>query len=222
MLGLPLASISRTALWICAAVSIAVVVLGAILIRPRNRLACRNGAPLPISVLGDAPILQVELARNEDDLRAIFMVGDIAQNVRDARAGNLLDSFLFIPGYAGFLLAAGLLLAGADSQPYRVALLVALLAIPIIAICDWVENLGIAHTLDHIEHDHMPHAGDALRISGPSMVKWALLAAVLVIYGLTAAGARMGWLVASFGILQLIVGAAITIQLIRYFRVRFL
>jgi len=142
--------------------------------------------------LGDAPILQVELARNEDDLRAVFMAGDIAQNLRDARSGNLLDSFLFIPGYAGFLLAAGLLLAGADSQRFRVALLAALFVIPVIAICDWVENLGIANTLDHIERDHMPHAGDALRISGPSMIKWALLAAVLIIYGLTSRWGKNG------------------------------
>jgi hypothetical protein len=217
----PLGSISTAVLLIAGACCMVGTVVGAILIGPHNRLDFRHNAPLPLPGLGNSPILQVELARNEDDLRAVLMVGDIQNNLRDARAGNLLDTFLFIPGYAGFLFVVGALLARTDSR-LHCALLLALAAVPAIATFDWLENLGIARTLDHIAHDGAPHCGDAQRISGPSMVKWTLLAVVLVIYGLTAAGARKGWPVTGFGISSLVAGALLAIRLGGYFRVRFL
>jgi hypothetical protein len=150
------------------------------------------------------------------------MAGDTKRNVRDDRVGNLLDTFLFIPGYTGFLFATGALLARTDSRLHRIGLLLALVAVPTVAICDWAENLGIANTLDDIAQDGAPHGGDARRISVFSMVKWTLLAVSLVIYGWTGAGAGKGLAVTGFGIALAIGGVLMAIRMGGYFLIRFL
>ena len=61
-------------------------------------------------------MFQLELARDEDDLRALLMTGDIRRNLADARAGNRLDTWLFIPAYAGFLLTSGISLASRNGS----------------------------------------------------------------------------------------------------------
>src|SRR5947209_8385580 len=127
---------TNNSLLIAAVVFLAIAAAGARLIGPHNKLPGRNNAGLPIPRLGGAPILNVELARNEDDLRAVLMTGDTARNLDDARAGNRYDTWLFIPGYAGFLLTAGLLLARVNHS--RIVLLAAL-ALSVVAIADWTE-----------------------------------------------------------------------------------
>src|SRR5260370_21925304 len=103
MLGASVGSISTPKLLFCAGICWLAAVIGGLLITPHNRLPGRQGALLPMPVLGKAPILQVELARNNDDLRQVLMVGDVQQNLRDATTGNRLDTFLFIPAYTGLL-----------------------------------------------------------------------------------------------------------------------
>jgi len=163
-------------------------------IAPYNELSGRRKAPLPMISLGERPILQIELARNEDDLQKILMVGDSAQNVTDARAGNRLDSLMFIPGYAGFLIFTGLALRRVLPGWKKSILVLVLVAIPIAALCDWRENAGITRVLDHFEHHRQAEPGDAARIAGPSLVKWCLLALILLIYGATGASGPVVWL----------------------------
>ena len=73
-------SIPLKTLLTCAAVCLVAAVAGAVLIAPHNKLEGRKGAKLPMRALGDAPVLQLELARNEGDIRAVLMQGDIARN----------------------------------------------------------------------------------------------------------------------------------------------
>jgi hypothetical protein len=162
----------------------AVALTGAFLIAPHNKLPGRGNAPLPMH-LGGGPILQVELARNENDLRAVLMNGDVERNLRDARFGNNWDTRLFIPGYAGFLLVVGVWLARGGRRLRGFLLFVALLVVPVIAICDWAENYGISQALNHMETG-APQPGDARHISAPSTVKWSLLAVTLLCYAVAA------------------------------------
>jgi hypothetical protein len=192
----------EVALW----VSLGVVVLGAFMISRHNALSARGSAPLPLKTLPPKPILQVELGRSDRDLHAIFLPdgagrAELMQNIRDARIGNTLDTFLFIPGYTVLLMSVGVLLARTNVT--RTVVFVCVAAVPVAAICDWAENKGIAIALDHLEADKAPHPGDAKRI-----VKWALLALVLLTYGewllwgpAGCVGSPLGWSV-SVSVLQ--------------------
>ena len=82
-----------------------------------NRLTGRGGAPLPIAGLGDRPILHLELARSEDDLRAVLSPGDRAKNLSDTRAGNRIDSLYFVPAYATLLVVVAFCFAAARRRP---------------------------------------------------------------------------------------------------------
>lgn len=189
-----------------------------------NRLQGRGNASLPNPNLPNKPILQIELARNESDIVQVLKPNedvDLDRNLRDARIGNNLDTFLFIPAYAGFLIGVGLLLAGCD-EPWRTFLLaVALLAVPLAAICDWLENRGISRALDHFAQApaHGPRPGDAARISTPSRIKWTLLALILLLYGVASLRelrfGHRGFLI--IATLALLLGASIAYTLFRYF-----
>src|SRR5437868_885533 len=61
-------------------------------------------------------------------------------------------------------------------------IVIALIAVPVAAISDWLENLGIAATLDHFQNGGAPQAGDARRISIFSLIKWITLSVVLLAY----------------------------------------
>ena len=217
----PLASISTPKLLFCAGICLLVAVVGALLIAPHNRLPGRHGAELPIPVLGNSPILQVELARNEDDLRRVLMVGDNENNLRDATEGNRLDTFLFIPAYTGLLFLTGMLLTRTGSRLARVVFLLSVLAVPAIAVCDWMENLGIAKAIAHISQDGGPHDGDAVRISTPSFVKWALISAVLLIYGAAAAATKPQVWRLALALVLLATGLRLAITLSRYAWLRY-
>jgi hypothetical protein len=184
-------------------------------IAPNNQLKGRGKAPLPMTSLGERPILQVELARNEDDLQKILTAGDLAQNVADARAGNRLDSLLFIPGYAGFLIFAGLALRRVLPGWERLVLVLVLVAVPIAALCDWWENAGITKALDHIEQHEQAEPGDAARIAGPSLVKWCLLTLILLVYGAGGVSGPILWL-RFVAVLFLDTGLLLAVMLSRY------
>lgn len=210
-----LASISTSKLLFLAGICLVGAVIGGLLISPHNRLPGRHGARLPMPVLGDAPILQVELARNNDDLRRVLMVGDVEENLKDATAGNRYDTFLFIPAYTGLLFAIGMLLSRTGSRLARTVFLLAVLAVPAIAVCDWMENYGISEAIQHISADGGPHDGDAVRISTPSFVKWVLISVVLLIYGVAAASKAQWWRLA-LSVVLLVAGSALAIKLGRY------
>lgn len=127
------------------------------------------------------------------------MQGDIPRNLADARVGNRFDTWLFIPGYAGFLFMLGVLLMRV--APRKTIVLTALAAIPAIAICDWIENAGIDHAIGHVARDGGPLPWDARRISTSSIVKWTLLVVVFVCSGVAGVLSRGGWLPMVIGIL---------------------
>src|SRR5690349_8573758 len=115
-MDLELTSVSDGTLMTVAVLCAIAMVVGAVVLTPYNRLDGRSQADLPISSLPQRPILQVELARTLSDLESVLMQGNSALNLRDATVGNYIDTFLFIPAYAGFLFAVGLLLSRVSSH----------------------------------------------------------------------------------------------------------
>ena len=173
------------------------------------------GAPLPMRKMGDAPIYQIELPRNEDDLRAIFLAGDVVRNLRDARAANNLDTFLYIPAYTGFFIVLGVILRRVDPKWAGILFWVAFVAAPLAAVFDWTENFGIANALNHFASDGGPHPGDAIRIAAPSLIKWLLVTGVLFFYGVCAIRKPKLWRVA-VAVLTFAFGASFAVMLGRY------
>jgi hypothetical protein len=213
--------LSTIALAICSVAFLVCTAIGATVLAPFNALKGRACAKLPMQSLGDRPIIQVELARNEDDLRAIFRPPGIAeenfkQTIRDARTGNKIDSLLFIPGYAGFLLTLGVLLARSEPRYARTLFLLAVIAVPLAALCDELENRGIEKTLQHFESAREPEAGDADRIAIPSIVKWVLLTLVLPAYGAIAIRSPQLWERFLLGAILLLAGLGQAVMLVQY------
>src|SRR5262249_17447286 len=136
---------------------------------------------LPSKALGNRPILQIELARQETDLVEVLAPGRYP-TLLAARHANTFDTFLFIPGYAGVLFCLGFLLALRNKTWRPILVWVVLLCVPMAAIFDWIENAGISATLDHFASGGAPHAGDAQRISTASLIKWGLLSFILLVY----------------------------------------
>jgi len=180
-----------------------------------NRLTGRGGAPLPIAGLGDRPILHLELPRSEDDLRAVLSRGDRAKNLRDARAGNRIDSLFFVPAYTALLVVVGLLLQRGAVPRVNALLMIAVLIVPVVAACDWAENAGITRTLDHFEQGGGPQPGDAARIAYPSLAKWWLLTLVLLIDGVAGVIAGPLWR-RGLSVLLLIAGGGLAFIIARY------
>lgn len=213
--------VSDTTLMVIALVFFLLLLLGACLIGPHNKLPGRGNADLPMKSLGHSPILQIELARRDSDLEAVLAAGDVKRNLQDARIGNQLDTYLFIPAYAALLVTVGLLLIQGSSGWQGGLVWFALLAVLVAAACDWRENAGITATLDHFHRAGKPDARDALHISRPSFVKWTLLSIILLIYGVSAATRLAGWrsalsgmgLIAAVGMLG---GILLICMLIRY------
>jgi hypothetical protein len=191
---------SERTLQILALAFLALAVFGGWKIGPYNELPDRKpGDKLPMELgrLGNRPVIEIELARNESDLIAVLKSGEHwEKNLENAKRGNELDTFLFIPGYAGLLLFLGLLV-GCQVPQWRSALsVIALVGAPLIAILDWLENAGITATLNHFGAvPHMPQVGDAVRISDPSFVKWTLIASILLFYflALFANARKISW-----------------------------
>jgi hypothetical protein len=212
--------VSEESLAICAGVFLLLAVVAGTLIAPYNRLAGRGKARLPISSLSQKPILQIELARQDLDLVDILAPGDTKRNLHDARVGNDLDTFFFIPAYTGLLLSVGLLLLRSD-QRWQKLKLVGAVAVPVAAVCDWLENAGITATLDHFGSNGAPLPGDAMHISRPSLVKWTLLSIILSIYGICALRNLIPWRwarlgMAAIGVGGTLLGAWIAVMLTRY------
>jgi hypothetical protein len=184
---------SEKSLEIAAGVFLVFVFVGALLISPHNKLPCRGNAPLPMKSLGKMPILQVELARKDSDLVRVFTPGDLKRNLTDARKGNTLDTFLFIPAYSGLLISIGLILARGDERWRAMLVLIALVAVPLAAACDWIENTGISKVLDKLEAGKPLVDSDATRTSTPSLINWTTLALVLVFDGVAALRHASTW-----------------------------
>ena len=215
---LSIASLTRKELGLAAAVLLmAALIIGRFLIKPRNDLPGRGDAPLPIKSLGTAPILQLELARTEQDISAVLTKGDVKTNIADARAGNQMDTWLFIPLYSGSLLLMGISLTRGETRWPGALLWFSILAVCIIAICDWTENAGIERTLNHIEARSAPQPGDAHAIAFPSRIKWVLLAVVLLVYAISAL-LQPGLGLKLFGLALLAAGGFLTRTLVAYFQ----
>jgi len=214
---MPLATLSSAQLLIVV-VGLFVVTIGAgnFLVAPHNRLPSRGGAELPMKSLKGST-LQLELARNEADIRQILMPGGdrkaTLQNVADARAGNRGDSVYFIPLYTLSLMVTGLLVARGHAA-WVFWLFVG--AAAGVAVFDYVENAAIERTLGHIENGGGPEAGDAAAIATPSKVKWVLLTILLVAEGVSAATSNE-LVVRWFCVVPLAFGGMLGYTLARYF-----
>jgi hypothetical protein len=176
---LPFSYLTPRELWLTAGLLLVFVLLTGLLIGPRNRLSSRGNADLPIDTLSKKPILQLELARNADDVKAILQPGDMRKNIADARAGNWFDLALFIPAYSMLFLCLALLsgraLPGHGTWIFRLALVL----IIVIAAADYMEDIGIHRVLDLLASGAPVSNSDALRISTPGAIKWLLLTVLL-------------------------------------------
>src|SRR5262249_1550725 len=123
------------------------------LLGPRNSLSARGSAALPMRSLGDKPILQLELVRSERDIVMILAPEGAERDkiLTAARAGNVIDSWLFIPSYSLLLLVLALLGTRDRERSMAVVFTVLAVAIGITAVADWAENWGIHRTLQHLE-----------------------------------------------------------------------
>jgi len=214
---LSITSLTRTKLGLAAAVLlIAALIVGRVLIKPKNDLHGRGDAPLPIKSLGTAPILQLELARNEQDISAILTKGELKANIADARAGNRYDTWLFIPLYSSSLLLMGIFLTRGATRWPKALLWFSILAVSVIAISDWTENAGIDRTLNHLEANNAPQPGDAGAIALPGRTKWILLAVVLLVYAISAL-LQPGIGLKVFGLVLLAAAGYLTRTLVAYF-----
>jgi hypothetical protein len=218
MPSLPLRTVSTRTLAIAAvALVLFEVILIVVFLNPHNGLPGRGAKPFPLQhIFLGGPVVQLELVRSAKDIDDILATGNIEANVTDARLGNACDTYLFIPGYTALLLVLALLISrGAGAWGARLFWLAAV-AIIATAACDWAENAGIDRALDHIAASHHAEPGDANRISRPSIVKWSLSSVILLVLGIFAVRQRSPLRVV-LGVLLLIEGAAVLVQLIVYF-----
>jgi hypothetical protein len=176
----PFSSLNNTKLLLIAGLLLLLILLtGGLLIGPRNKLPSRpSDVRLPIETLsGEKPILQLELARNAEDIKAILEPGDKQQNIADARAGNWYDMFPLIPAYTLQLLGLALLVSRALPKHGSWIFRLAVVLILVIAAADYLEDIGINRVLNLMASGTSVSDFDAL--STPSIIKWLLLAVVL-------------------------------------------
>lgn len=218
MTSLPLRRVPAGRLiWVAVALFACEILINALLLKPHNDLRSRGTRVLPIASIVQAPVIQLELVRSEEDIRDILMIGDTERNIADARKGNQIDSFLFIPAYSAELVVLALIVVRGLAHRGSLLFLILAAAICVIAVSDWTENAGIARALNHIEQRHGPQPGDAARISRPSLVKWSLLA--VIAFALAAlAIIQRPWGMRIFSLVMLLIAGAISWQLILYFR----
>jgi len=218
MISLPLRSVpAKPLVWVAVGLLACEILINALLLKPHNDLPSRGTRVLPIPSIVQEPVVQLELVRSEEDIHDILMIGDTGANVKDARKGNQIDSFLFIPVYSAELMVLALIVARGLAHRGSLLFYILVAAICVIAISDWTENAGIARTLNHIEQVHGPQPGDAARISRPSLVKWSLSAVIALALGALAIVQRP-WGMRILGLGMLLIADAISWQLILYFR----
>ena len=123
----------------------------------------------------DSPVLALELARDPSDIDAVLQRGDASnpdpeksnKAIRALFLNTVLDCF-FIPLYAGYLI-----LFGFTYHPEGFARGVLIGVAIMTGIFDYVENILMFGVL----------AGRAVPVYIPSLIKWALLALVLLVLG---------------------------------------
>jgi hypothetical protein len=147
-------------------------------------LESRGPAPLPLSFMRSAPLLQLQFARQGDDIRQIVDTPPTtADNVRDAAAATRLDSMYFIPLYALLLAVAVYITVCGDCYVSRRAWVTLLVVILAAAAFDWWENVAIDRAVAAIAGGGAPAPDAAMLIRAGSLPKWTLLALVLYAMG---------------------------------------
>jgi hypothetical protein len=190
------------------------------LLRPHNDFPARGDAALPLPAVRGPAILKLELAwRDEDVTQILAPAADpeaIRRTIADARAGNWADTWLYVPSYSLLLITLGALGAAAGrSNRWLTAIVIGAV---IVAVGDWLENLGISRALDHPESGGI-RPGDARAISNPALVKWIMLPVVLGLISTQLFTARRWWTVA-LGTVSLALALYITFALSAYARER--
>ncbi len=149
----------------------------------------------------DSPVLALELARNSSDLDAVFQRNDPGnpdpQKSSKALGALLLNTILdcfFIPLYAGYLILFGLTYHPASFERSALMILAGSTA-----LLDYLENCLKFGAL----------AGREIRPYIPSLMKWSLLALVLLVLARLLLSRHPGpYSIASRRLLALLHGAA--------------
>jgi len=143
MLGSVAFAFSVKALEIAPAAFLVLLLVGAALLGPHNKLPGRGNAPPPMKSLGKMPILQVELAGDAKDLDQVLTPGDLERNINDAPKGKNFDTFLFIPASSGLLVFVCLIAANGDGRGHAMRIPVNLASVPLAAARDCLRTPGL-------------------------------------------------------------------------------
>ena len=147
------------------------------------RATFTHRADLPHGVHG--PVLAIELARSEDDVR--LTVGEPGSHDRDVMREAVHIDFAFIVAYWLLLVGMSTLLdRGGGARPFRLPAMAAIAATGA-AAADVKENLAILSLLDTVPGGVTATPHDA------ALVKWGLFFLVLALFGVVLTR-RGGWL----------------------------
>lgn len=188
---------------VTALLFVALVAIARCGLAPHNSLPHRPQAPLPLTSVGTNPGVQMQFSWKARQLACIFDPTGTGEGLQatldDVGVVNTIDSFAFIPTYAALLLGLGAL-GFAAQERRRTWLVLAIAAIvSVVAVADWLENIGILEMTRHFAGNPMHHAHlaapdlDAVDVSESAIVKWSALAVVLGLIGAQFAMARRWW-----------------------------
>ena len=185
---------------------------------PHNSLPHRpHDAKLPLASVAKNPGLQLELVWKNEQIQAIVdpATPDVREaNVDDIVVGNTIDSFLFIPVYAAFLVALGALGWVAHQRRASTLLTCIAVGVAIVVIADWLENIAILEAVRHLAEGTLQRL-DARDISDSALVKWSTLVVVLGALGWLLVTARLWW-TWLLGLASFAVAAVIAYGLLAY------
>ena len=162
-----------------------------------------SSAPLPLKSLASNPGVQIQLSWQARQLACIFDplgTGDGLQgNLDDVAEVNAIDSFALIPVYAVLLVTLAALGFVANERRHSWLFLAIAALVGVVAVADWLENIGILEVTRHFAGSPMHHAHpmapdlDALDLSESALVKWSALVVVLGLIGAQFVMARRWW-----------------------------
>lgn len=141
--------------------------------------------PLPIDTLPKLPVVQLALARNQDDIDIVLDRAHDSgkRNIADVRTGNVLDTILFVPGYSFFFIATIALIARSSGRAATFVFGAGVVLTAALAVADLAENQGIALALEAAERGQMISEMARQTMVAASLAKWTLLGSMFLFLG---------------------------------------
>lgn len=162
------------------------VMAGAAILAPYSAVeGIVRTVPLPIDTLPKRPVVQLALARNQDDIDIVLdRAHDSGRlNIRDVRTGNILDTMLFVPGYSLFFIACIALIARSSGRAATFVFSAGVVLTVALAVADLAENQGIALVLEAAERGQAMSEMARQTMVAASLGKWTLLGLMFLFLG---------------------------------------